>query len=104
VRADGDTFDDEAVCMIEQQPLAIGTRVRLRSPSRMVVLRSKLGHIARPDVWDGYYIVRLDEPALYHESAGSVQELTEIREAGDNLEIVLIDSAGDDHRLDHSND
>ncbi len=74
--------------MIEQQPLAVGTRVCLRSPSRLVTLRSNLGRIARPDVWDGYYIVELDQPAIYHEADGSSQELTEIREAVDNLDVV----------------
>jgi hypothetical protein len=76
--------------MIDDAPLAVGTRVRLRAPSSLVELRSPLGRIVRPDVWDGYYIVHLDRPAVYHASDGSTQELDEIREAADNMDIVSL--------------
>jgi hypothetical protein len=74
--------------MIDDTSLAVGTRVRLRAPSPLVELQSALGRIARPDVWDGYYIVRLDRPALYHASDGSTQKLDEVREAADNMDVV----------------
>ena len=76
--------------MIDDASLAVGTRVRLRAPSSFVELRSALGRIVRPDEWDGYYIVRLDRPALYHAPDGSTQELDEIREAADNMDIVNV--------------
>jgi len=70
------------------KPLAAGTRVRLRSASHLVELRSDLGRVVRADIWDGYYIVRLDQPALYHDPNGSTEELTEIREAADNMDVL----------------
>ena len=73
--------------MIEQKPLAVGTRVRLRSAPHVVDLRSDTGQIVRPDIWDGYYIVRLDQPARYLASDGAIEELTEIREAADNMDV-----------------
>ena len=84
--------------------LAVGTRVCPRSPSRLVTLRSKLGRIVRPDVWDGYYVVRLDQPALYHGADGSAQELKEIREAADYLDVVLRDAPDCDRVLHDSMD
>jgi hypothetical protein len=74
--------------MIEEQQITAGTRVRLRAPSPIVELRSDTGTVIRPDTWDGYYIVRLDQPALYHEGDGQVRELPEIAEAADNMDVL----------------
>jgi hypothetical protein len=74
--------------MIEEQQIVTGMRVRLRAPSPLVELRSDTGTVLRPDEWDGYYIVSLDRPALYHEGDGRVRELPEIAEAADNLEVL----------------
>jgi hypothetical protein len=76
---------DVATGTIEQAGVHVGARVRLRAPSPLVELRSDTGTVLRPDVWDGYYIVRLDAPArLQHD--GHVEEVSEIAEAADNLD------------------
>ncbi len=74
--------------MTHQTRIAVGTRVRLKSASHVITLRSNTGCIVRPDRWDGYYIVHLDKPALYHEPDGRVLELEEIREDADNMEVL----------------
>ena len=74
--------------MITDRPLAVGTRVRLRAPSLLLDLQSNFGHVARPDQWDGYYIVRLERPARYRAPDGSTQVLHEVREAADNMDVV----------------
>lgn len=68
--------------------LSVGTRVRLRSASHLVELRSPFGEIVRPDEYVGYYVVRLDHPALYHQADGTVRELPEIVEMADNMEAL----------------
>jgi hypothetical protein len=78
----------EETQMIEQQEIAVGARVRWRAPSPLVELRADTGRVVRPDEWDGYYIVHLDQPALYHERDGQVRELVEIAEAGDNMDVL----------------
>jgi hypothetical protein len=74
--------------MIGEQDLATGTRVRLRAPHWLLELRADTGEVVRPDAWDGYYIVRLDRPAAYRHADGRVEELTEIREAVDNMDVL----------------
>jgi hypothetical protein len=68
--------------------LSVGTRVRLRSASHLVELRSPFGEIVRPDEYVGYYVVRLDHPALYHRADGTERELPEIVEMADNMEAL----------------
>lgn len=75
--------------MIEGQELATGTRVRLRAPHWLLDLQANTGEVVRPDEWDGYYIVRLDRPAAYRHADGRVEELREIREAADNMDVLL---------------
>ena len=65
-----------------------GTRVRLAGDVVGVTLRSPHGSVVRPDMYDGYYIVRLDSPAIYHHADGTTDDLHELVEAIDNL-IVL---------------
>lgn len=43
----------------------------------------------RPDRWSGYYIVRLDLPARYRHPGGRTEQLYEVREAADNLEVLV---------------
>jgi hypothetical protein len=74
--------------MIDETGLSVGTRVRLRSASHVVELRSDAGQIVGRDRWDGYYIVRLDRPALYREADGRVRELPEIAELADNMDVL----------------
>jgi len=57
------------------------------------MVRTDTGQVVRPDEWDGYYIVRLDQPALYRHADGTMQKLAEVREAADNLELLPDESA-----------
>lgn len=65
-----------------------GTRVRLSGDVVGVTLRDAHGSVVRPDMYDGYYVVRLDAPAMYHHADGTNEDLHELVEAIDNL-IVL---------------
>jgi hypothetical protein len=63
----------------------VGERVELRGNPIGVTLAARTGTIARADVWDGYWIVRLDAPARGEDGA----ELRELREAADNLRLAV---------------
>lgn len=71
--------------MVSQTTLKPQTRVRLRDNPFGVQLRSMSGHIEYQQLSDGYYVVRLDEPAIYFHADGTTEDLLEICEAGDNL-------------------
>lgn len=73
--------------MVHQTDIAIGTRVRLRDHPIGVRLRSFTGTITRPDEWDGYVVVRLDEPASYINADGTAEDIYEVAEARENLTI-----------------
>jgi hypothetical protein len=71
--------------------IANGTHVLLRDHPIGVRLRAFGGTVARPDAeYDGYVIIRLDEPATYFHADGSTEELAEIVEAIDNLIVQPI--------------
>lgn len=72
----------------EPTGLAPGTRVRLRAPAAGVTLGVSTGTIVRADDWGDYYIVRLDEPALYDHGGTRPEELPEIAELADNLDVL----------------
>ncbi len=73
-------------------PLAAGTRVRVRGTPSGLNLTVPTGTVMGPDPdWDGYYIVRLDQPAHYY-CRGGDELLDEITEAGDNLERLATES------------
>jgi hypothetical protein len=75
--------------MIEATIFARGTRVQLTSASHAIELRADTGTIVGPDPQnDGYYIVRLDQPALYLQADGSTTELREIVQFADNMRAV----------------
>lgn len=66
-----------------------GTRVMIRGNLASATLRSRTGYIVGPDtVWEDFFIIRLDHPALYHHANGETEELAEIREGFDNLIIL----------------
>ncbi len=73
---------------LADRTLAAGTRVRLRSASHVIELRSDTGTVVRPDRWAGYYVIRLDQPAIYHQADGSLRDLSEIVELEDNLDVI----------------
>ena len=67
--------------------LKLGTRVRLDGDVVGVTLGDRNGCVIRPDLYDGYYVVRLDSPAVYHHADGTVEEIQELVESIDNLSI-----------------
>ena len=69
-------------------PIAQGARVRLRAPHWLLELRADTGEVVGPDEWGGYCSVRLDRPAAYRHADGRTEELSEIREAADNMEVL----------------
>ena len=69
--------------------LAPGTRVRLRAVAAPVELTADTGTVIRPDEFDGYYVVRLDHPAIYREAAGQTRPLSEISQDAENLDILI---------------
>jgi len=72
----------------ERAGLKPGTRVRLRAPAAGVTLRANTGTIVRADEWGDYYIVRLDEAALYDHGGHRPEELPEIAELADNMDVL----------------
>jgi hypothetical protein len=63
-----------------------GDRVRIVGTPTGLQLTMPSGTVVGPDPdWGGYYIVRLDQPAIYY-CRGHDEPLTEITEAGDNLQ------------------
>jgi hypothetical protein len=72
---------------VTRQPsITTGTRVFLCDHPIGVRLRAFGGTVVRPDhEFDGYVVVRLDEPATYFRADGSTKVLPEIVEARDNL-------------------
>ncbi len=65
-----------------------GQRVQLLGNPIAVTLRGRAVTVLRPDNRDGYHIVHLDTPALFHEANGDVSLLPEIRVAADNLALL----------------
>jgi hypothetical protein len=65
-----------------------GMRVRLRGSEWGLTLRADTGTVVRPTDDDGYYLIRLDTPALYDHGTGKSEEMMEIVEASDNLDIL----------------
>lgn len=72
----------------ESATLAPGTRVRICGKPIGVTLNRSTGTVVEPDVWEGYYIIRLDVPALYHHADGREERIQTLREASDNLSIL----------------
>jgi hypothetical protein len=68
-----------------------GQRVRLRPPLIEVDLASPLATIAREGDYDGYYVLRLDEPARYYPlgqaTSTEFELIDELVENSDNLDI-----------------
>ncbi len=74
--------------MLTTKNLAPGTRVFIREPQFLLTLRSHTGAVVRRDTYLDEYIVRLDEPAIYHHPDGTEEDLPEIRESAANLEAL----------------
>ena len=79
---------DDSYEIYEFPILHVGMRVRLRAPTWGLTLRSDTGTVVGPDEDDGYYVIRLDQPALYDHGTGQPEELTEVVEASDNMDIL----------------
>jgi hypothetical protein len=66
-----------------------GVRVRLRGRGASFTLTADTGTVVGPDPFNlGYYIVRLDSPAVYHRADGGTEPLPELVEADDNLFVL----------------
>jgi hypothetical protein len=77
--------------MVTNSTLTTGTRVKIKGSPSGIELRSSTGTIVRRDCMDGYYIVRLDEPALVYDLPDTGEEINEVVEAIDNLEVMQPD-------------
>ncbi len=77
----------EGSIMLDQR-LEEGTRVRLRAPSSLLRLASNTGRVVRETEDDGYYIIRLDAPALYDHGGDGPEVLHEVCEDIENLDIL----------------
>jgi hypothetical protein len=65
-----------------------GMRVRLRAPTWGLTLRADTGTVVEPTESDGYYVIRLDQPALYDHGTGPPEELIEVIETSDNVDVL----------------
>ena len=65
-----------------------GTRVRLTAIDRTLSLRSDTGAILGPSEWDGYYVVRLDLPAVLDERTGETEDITDVVQDEEELEVI----------------
>src|SRR5579859_2719343 len=74
--------------VVTKHDLKAGTRVRLRSSSHVVELRASTGTIKRPDQLQDYYVIRLDQPALYLNVDGTTRDLPEIVETIDDFDVL----------------
>lgn len=72
----------------KQKHVTPGSRVKLLSTSHVLHLRNPHGQILRPGEWDGYYVILLDEPAVYIHADGSKEAISEIRELADNFVVI----------------
>ncbi len=79
-------FDTETI--IDDADFAPGTRVRIHGKPVGVTLNSQTGTIIKAGEWDGYFIVHLDAPALYHRADGRTEPIYDVREAADNLTLL----------------
>ena len=72
------------------EQFAPGVRVRLRGDGGSFKLGSAdTGTVIGPDpANEGYYLVRLDAPAIYYRADGGTEPLPEIRVADDNLFVL----------------
>lgn len=75
--------------------LAAGTRVRLRAPSHVLDWppdARRTGVVVGPAEWRDYYIIQLDEPAIYRAGDGLHKDITlrveRVRELVDNLDVL----------------
>ncbi|HEY7907968.1 MAG TPA: hypothetical protein VIC60_03800 [Thermomicrobiales bacterium] len=68
--------------------LAPGTRVQITAKPIGVTLASSTGVIVNKSKWEGYYLVRLDKPAIYHKADGTDESIDEIVEAPDNFALL----------------
>jgi hypothetical protein len=76
--------------MVQTAVIQEGTRVRILGPDSAlgVTLATPFGTVVAPDEYQGYYLVRLDEPASYRHTDGYTEQIDEVREFWDNLDIL----------------
>ncbi|HET9014947.1 MAG TPA: hypothetical protein VFN57_05085 [Thermomicrobiaceae bacterium] len=75
--------------MVRETQLRPGTRVRIVGKPVGIRLRSSRGTVVGPDDrLEGYYIVRLDAPAVSSEPSDEGADVPEIVEYWDNLDLL----------------
>lgn len=62
-----------------------GTRVKVTLHHNLLRLQDSRGTILGPDIWEGFYRIKLDRPAIYVEDGSYVWE---IMESEDSMEII----------------
>ena len=66
-----------------------GTRVRIAPQPIALALTRDTGTVMRSDPeYLGYYIIRLDEPATYHNVDGRTEPVGELLECWDNIDVL----------------
>ena len=65
-----------------------GMRVEFIGEPIGVTLEDPTGVIVGPSRWEGYVVVRLDKPGIYHNADGTDEPIDEIVEAPDNLTFL----------------
>ncbi len=76
--------------MVQTSALREGTRVRILGPESAlgVTLVSPLGTVVGPDEYQGYFLVRLDQPGTFLHPDGRREQIDLVREYWDNLQVV----------------
>jgi len=68
--------------------LAPGSRIRVTAKPIGVTLTLPTGVVIGPSEWEGYYVIRLDAPAVYHRADGADEAFEELVEAFDNFAVL----------------
>jgi len=68
--------------------LTPGSRIRITAKPIGVTLTLPTGVVIGPSEWEGYYVIRLDAPAVYHHADGTDEAFEELVEAFDNFAVL----------------
>ncbi|MGI8687910.1 MAG: hypothetical protein ACR2M3_04950 [Thermomicrobiales bacterium] len=68
--------------------LAPGSRIQITAKPIGVTLTLPTGVVIGPSEWEGYYVIRLDAPAIYHHADGTDEAFEELVEAFDNFAVL----------------
>lgn len=79
---------DEMLSSAPTTDVQPGMRVELMDEPIGVTLSSLTGEVVGPSRWEGFVVVRLDKPGVYHNADGTDEPIEEIVEAPDNLTVL----------------